>query len=237
MSKQRALIYHNLSLMLDSGLPIVRALTSAVAGLPGPLARIWKKISKDVADGNSLAEAIKKHPKKFPPLDLLLIDTGENSGNIAEALDMLSNWYHFRNRTNSIILAGLMLPLLLIHATAAIAPVPTLFLGDGSSGTYLHQALSILALFYIPAAVILAVIFLTPKTGPIIFVFDSFTVKVPILGKALFSLAMSRFCRAFYMLFKAGVPITYCAQNSAEIAGNLAVKKIIKRGSKKRPVR
>ncbi len=232
MANKRALIYHNLSIMLDSGVPMLRTLKTAVAGLKGPLANVFSAVTKTIAAGNGLAETMAKYPKVFPPLDLLLIETGETSGNLAESLDMLSKWYDFRSRTNRIILAGLPLPILLLHATAAIAPLPVLFLGSNGFSDYIHQAMSILALFYVPAAVILGILFLTPRTGPARWLLDSFILKVPILGKAVHALAMSRYCRAFYMLYKAGVPIVHCARNSAGIAGNLVVKNLLEGGAK-----
>jgi type II secretory pathway component PulF len=54
-------------------------------------------------------------------------------------------------------------------------------------------------------------------------VLDKLVLRIPILGKAFRKLAISRFCWAFHMLCKAGVPYTESVDMAISATGNLIV--------------
>jgi type IV pilus assembly protein PilC len=60
---------------------------------------------------------------------------------------------------------------------------------------------------------------------------DALVLKIPVLGKALRKIAICRYCWAFYMLYKAGVPITQCAQQAIGVTGNIIVADALKGGA------
>lgn len=221
MANARAQAYHNLALMLSAGVPIIKSLNTAVSGIRGSLAKSFSAIAKNVSAGNSLAESMAKHPRVFPRLDVMLIEAAEASGNLPQCLEHLSEWHEFRQRLRRTITSGMILPLLVFHVAALIVPFPAWFLGRTSNTQYLLSVASILAVLYVPAAAVWAVVYLTPKTGPLRRLLDGFVLKIPLLGRAFRQLALSRYCRVFNMLYKAGIPITYVAQFSAEATGNV----------------
>jgi len=231
LSKNHALIYHNLSTLLEAGLPILRALKTASQGLQGKASETLTKIAEDVSKGADLTEAMSKHKHVFKPLDLTLIKAGEHSGNLDRVFDTLSNWHYFQLKLKRIIISGMALPVLLIIVAAFLAPIPFLFLDDGGILSYIMDALEILALFCMPIIVILAVIVLTPKQGVLRKALDEFVLLVPVLGKALKALSLSRYCNCFAMLFTAGVPITECAEISAQCVGNAVMADWLKGGA------
>jgi type IV pilus assembly protein PilC len=122
----------------------------------------------------------------------------------------------------------MLLPILLIHLTAFIAPFPVFVMGDWQIGPYLTTAVKILLLFYIPAAIIIFILRMTPKTGLLRRLLDRLTLKIPLLGRAVYKLTLSRYCWVFHMLIKAGVPITDCAEKAASAAGNAVVTDLVK---------
>ena len=120
------------------------------------------------------------------------------------------------------------LPILLIHAMAFIVPVPGFVLGGWQIEPYLISVVKILSLFYIPAAIIFVILRMTPKTGPLRRLLDHLTLKIPLLGRAVYKLALSRYCWVFHMLIKAGVPITDCAEKATAATGNAVVTDLVK---------
>ena len=221
MPSIRAQAYHNLSLMLSAGVPIIKSLHTAVSGLRGDLAKSFLAVAKNVSRGNSLAASMAKYPKVFPQLDVMLIEAAETSGNLPDCLQRLAEWHEFRQSLKRILGSGMMLPMLVFHAAAFIVPFPAWFLGHMSSSQYLLQVASTLAVLYVPAAVIWAIVRLTPKTGLLRRLLDGFILKIPLVGRAFRQLALSRYCRVFHMLYKAGIPITQCTEFAAEATGNV----------------
>ena len=228
MSNSLALAYHNLSIMLDAGVPLLRSLNTLSSGLKPRMRAAFLRLADSVSKGNTLAETMTKSPNIFNPLDVMLIQTAETSGSLPESLKLLSEWHEFSGRIAKKILSGMLLPVLLIHATAFIAPFPVFVLGDWQIGPYLTSVVTILLLFYIPAAIIFIILRMTPKTGLFRRLLDRLTLRIPLLGRAVYKLALSRYCWVFHMLTKAGIPITDCAERAAWAASNAVVTDLVK---------
>lgn len=231
MANPLATSYYNLSLMLDAGMPMLRALDTAAAPLKGRRRRAFRTLHTAASSGNSLAETMTKIPKVFAPLDVTIIYAAETSGNLPESFKLLSNWYEFRTRMIRTIRSGMWLPIVVLCFAAFLIPLPSVFLGGMNFDSYLQSVIRILAVFFIPAAVVIAIIRYTPPTGILRWLLDAFTLIIPGLGQGVRRLALSRYCRAFYMLYKAGVPIIQSAQKASSVTGNAVVANMLKGGS------
>ena len=231
MAKGRVLAYHNLSFMLEAGMPILKSLNTIALGQKGTLKDVFSDLAEAVSKGNPLAESMAKHPAVFTPIDVMMIEAAETSGNRPSSFKMLSDWHEFCGHFKATILSGLLLPIVLIGIAAFVGPLPALFLGNSGFTGYISEVIAILALFYLPAAIVFAVFYLSRSNVPLRRSLDTFVLRIPLLGKALRQLAISRYCRAFNMLFKAGVPITQCAQKAAGATGNTVIGDLFKGGS------
>ena len=209
--------------MLDAGVPITRALQSA--SKTGRYGRLFQTIEIQVAQGNSLSDVIRHYPRQFDKLDQMLIRVGEETGQLAEMLEALSQWYAFRQRLRRTTRTGLVLPVAMIHALAFMAPVVPFALGGFDVSVYVHGFLSIIAIFYTPALIGLAVLYLTPKHGPLRWMLDAFVMKVPLLGSAIRELELSRYSKIFAITYKAGVPITRCVEMATDAVGNRIIRR------------
>jgi len=204
--------------MLNAGVSIIRALQSVPK--TGKYGRLFSRIEQDVSRGSSISDAAQNHRKAFQKLDLVLIRVGEETGQLSEMFEHLSDWYAFRQRMNRTIRSGLALPILLIHALALIGPIVPFAVSGFDGSVYLREFLKIIAIFYIPAAVILAIIYLTPKRGPLRWMLDVFVIGMPMLGKAVRELELSRYTKIFSITYRAGVPIIQCAEMATETVSN-----------------
>jgi len=231
MTKKLATAYHNLSVMLEAGMPLLRSLDTTSAGLKGNLKNGFSALAKGVSAGDSLAETMRKYPRVFAPLDVMLVEVADTSGSLPQSLKHLSQWYEFCNRLKHIIISGLLLPAVIITIAAPIIPLPYLILGQINFVKYFLQVLGTLALFYVPVAIILAIYRLMPNTGLIRRLLDAFILRVPGLGQAIRQLELSRYCRAFDMLYEAGIPISQCAQKASEVTGNAIMTDLLKGGA------
>ncbi|MHC4103294.1 MAG: type II secretion system F family protein [Planctomycetota bacterium] len=231
MAKKLATAYYNLSIMLEAGIPVQQALNTTASGLKGKLRKTFSALAKGVSAGSGLTDTMSKHQNIFATLDVTLVDAAETSGNMPEVMRLLSQWYDLRSRLKGRLISGLMLPLMVLHIAAFVGPLPFLFLGAINTVGYVIQVAKTLALFYIPIVLIMAILHVMPRTSILRRFRDASVLKIPVLGQALRKIAIGRYCWAFYMLYKAGVPITQCAQQATDVTGNVVVSDTLKGGA------
>ena len=232
MAGHRALIYGNLSVMQDAGFPVLRSLRLATSGVKGRVADGFRAMEKGVSVGDGFAGTMAKYPKVFRQLDVMVVGAGDASGNLAECFKLLSHWYGFCDRLRHMIVSSMMFPLVILHMAAFLDPLPALCLGRISIIQYFFRVAGNLALFFVPIALIFAVVRFTPRTGFFRRRLDRLTLKIPVLSRAVRQLALSRYCRVFYMLFKGGLPIVQCAQTASEHTGNIVITDMLAGGGR-----
>lgn len=202
-------------------MPIKRVLQTVYKR--GKYGRLFSQIEQDVQQGNSVADAVKFHEKEFQKLDVTLIEVGEQTGQLAEMFQELSQWYAFRQKINRVMRVGMILPFIMIHLMSVFVPMTDWAFSGFDHNVFISGTLKILALFYIPAAVILAVIFLTPKRGPLRRALDVFVMMVPALGSAVRELELSRYSKVFAISYGAGVPIFQCVKMASDSLNNSVI--------------
>ena len=223
MAKNLATTYHNLSVMLDAGVPLLRSLNTIASGEKPHMRKAFQTLADGVSQGNPLAETMSQNPKLFSPVDVMLIQAAETSGSLPELIGLLGKWHESSRRMLRRLKSGMYLPILILTLAAFVAPLPGFILGGWRMGDYLLAALRILLLFWIPAGIIILIIRTTPKTGPLRRILDHIVLRIPLLGNAMYRLAISRYCWVFHMLCKAGVPITDCVEMAVSATGNAVV--------------
>jgi type II secretory pathway component PulF len=223
MSSGLAIAYHNLSNMLEAGVPVQRSLNTLIPGLKPRLQKAFLALAEGVAQGNPLSETMTLYPKIFDPVDIMLVEVGEESGNLPDLIALLSKWHEMSARMLKRLISGLLLPVLVLTIAAFVFPLPSFVLGDFSLTAYLFQALGTLMLFWVPAGIIVLIVRTTPRTGPARRVLDNIVLRIPILGSAVHRLAIGRFCWAFHMLCKAGMPYSESVDMALSVTGNAAI--------------
>ncbi len=231
MRIKRAIIYHDLAVLFDAGIPILKSLNVISEGLQGHQKIIFSDLSKSVSQGNTFADSMAEYPKVFARLDLMLVKSAELSGELPNCFKMLSNWYEFRNRIKGILISGLILPLLILHIMVFIVPLPSTVLGQISITEYMMQVGKALGSLYLLIGISLTVYHSVPNNGLFRRLLDALILRIPILGQAVRQLSICRYCRGFNMLYKAGVPITECAVKAPELTGNLIIADIFQGGA------
>lgn len=223
MAKSLAMAYHNLSVMLDAGVPLLRSINTIASGSEPRMRKAFLALADSVSQGNPLAETMSQNPKLFNPVDVMLIQAAETSGSLPELIGLLSKWHESSQRMLRKMRSGMLLPILILTLAAFIAPIPGFVAGDWRIGTYLLAVVRILLLFWIPAGIIILIVRKAPKTGPVRRLLDQIVLRIPLLGKAMYRLALSRYCWVFHMLCKAGVPVTDCVSMAVAATGNAVV--------------
>jgi type IV pilus assembly protein PilC len=228
VSNLHAIIYHDLAVLLDAGVPTLKSLNIISEGLKGHLRIIFSNIGESVSKGNTISDSMAKYPKVFAKLDLTLIKSAELSGELPNCFKTLYNWYEFKKRIKGILISGFMLPLVILHVMAFIVPLPSLVLGKISTSKYLINIATALGFLYLPIGISLTLYHSMPNTGLLRKLFDALILRIPVLGLAIRQISICRYCRGFNMLYKAGVPIAQCAKQATELTGNLIIADLFK---------
>jgi type II secretory pathway component PulF len=104
-----------LSLLLQSGVKIDRALAVLARTKAGSsLASLLQKLSNDVRKGQSLSEAMAKHPKVFDNLYINLVTIGESSGNLIAVFAGLAQDLKYRKELKNKITQAIAYPTVIL---------------------------------------------------------------------------------------------------------------------------
>ncbi len=228
MSNLHAIIYHDLAVLLDAGVPTLKSLNIISEGLKGRLKIIFSNLSESVSQGNTFADSMAKHPRAFARMDLMLVKSAEFSGELPNCFKMLSKWYEFKNRLKRIFISRCILSFMIFHIVVVIVPLLYLILGKISTSEFLIKIAIALGSLYLLIGIFLILIHSTPNTGIFRRLLDALILRIPLLGLGIRQLSISRYCRGFNMLYKAGVPIAQCAAQATELTGNLIIADIFK---------
>lgn len=231
-----------LATMVDAGLPIVQALDILGEQIEKKhFKTIILEVKKDVETGSSLSEAMAKHPKVFSELFVNMVGAGEASGMLDEILDRLAAYLEATStlikkvRSALVYPAAIMVMATLITLFLLIKVVPTfkgIFEGFGGAlpvPTLILLKISDTLRHFFPIVFGIVVIvgfifFRYIKTPGGRLRFDTFMLKIPVLGKVLQKVAVSRFSRTLSTLTKSGVSILTALEIVGKTSGNKVIE-------------
>jgi type IV pilus assembly protein PilC len=214
-----------LAAMLEAGLPLVSALEALEDQTENPVFQIIiRNIRNDVTAGKPFSESCAVYPRAFPNLFISMVEAGEASGGLAEILDKTSIYFEETVKLVKqikgamtypvavISLAVLLVSVLLVFVIPVFAEMFNDFGKELPKPTQILIGISdflrsyILYLIFGIAGFIwgLKRIVRTPKGRRIK---DQAIIKIPVIGELTRKVSLSRFCRTYAILIRAGVPI------------------------------
>lgn len=236
-----------LSTLLNAGIPLDRAL-SITSELTERTA--FRSVVSDVIrvlkGGKSLADSLATKPEYFSELYINMVRAGEASGSLAAVFERLSEFERTRDDLRNYIISSMVYPALLMFVGAAsvafllsfvvprfasvfqeshmVMPLPTKIMLEASNVVtkYGWFALSVLA-----GSIVFAQVFIRTSHGRLWW--DTFRLKLPLLGTALRKAETARFARAMSTLVANSVPLVQSINiagatlNNKRIAGSLSI--------------
>ncbi len=233
------------STMINSGLPLVQALTILAEQTDNKaLAEVTRKVVFDVESGNTVADALSKHPRAFTNLYVNMVAAGEAGGILDTILLRLAT---FLEKNDALVrkVKGAMIYPAVIMSVAAIAVVVLLifvipvFAGMfASAGQALPMPTRIVIgasgflrrYWWVIGAVVVIGGYMFKKyyaTPPGKLVIDRLMLRMPVLGDVLRKSAVSRFTRTLGTLISSGVSILEGLEITAKTAGNRVIQDAI----------
>src|SRR4051812_6715823 len=244
-AKNLAVFVRQFSVMIDAGLPLVQCLD--ILGTQEEdknFAAVILQTRSDVESGQSLADAMRKHPKTFDPLFTDMIAAGEAGGILDTILKRLATYIE-----RAVKLAGQV-------KSAMVYPIAVVVIAGGVVGVILWKVIPTFAALFsglgadlpLPTRIVIGLSDNLVKFFPFLLVgggaaaygfktyyattngrrtIDAITLKMPILGNIMRKIAVARFCRTLSTLISSGVPILDGLEITAKTSGNAIVEDAI----------
>lgn len=230
------LFTEQLASMLKAGLPLSHALDTIVAEIKDKNFRdMLDYIRSAIFTGESFSTCLKQFPLTFPPLFYSMVEAGEVSGSLPDAMQTVAEYLSASLKLTKKFKSALTYPIVIVSMSSLLVMglmiwvVPVfgeMFSGFGANLPWLTQKLIDVSDF-VKSHIVLLVIaatslyigckkfFTTPKGAETL---DIILQYVPIFGILVKKTNIARFCRTYSVLSASGVPIL----KSIDICTNVA---------------
>lgn len=239
--KEIAIFSRQLATMVNSGLTLVKSLIILEQQSENPLLKeIVADVRARVEQGSSLSAALEAHPDTFDHLYVAMIRAGEVGGALDETLIRLADTLESQVRLRSKVKSAMAYPVVVMTLIVFIVSGMLLFVvpifenmyndlgGDLPFPTQILINISgvLTSLWWMIAAAIGGGVFAFKRwkaTDDGAAAWDRFKLRLPIFGKVVQKVAISRFARTFSVLSRTGVPVIQALDIVAMTAGNAQV--------------
>lgn len=235
-STKVGILYEQLADLLRAGVPVLRALQVLSKQEASPaLTRVLREVHDDVAGGETLADAMDRHPQAFSHLHVSMIRAGEKGGFLEEVLARVSEFVRRQDELRNKFLGSMIYPCILIVVgliaivfvmtfvvprirmllEQQVLPWPTMVV-FGLSDLIAQQYLAILAVLLI---VVIAVGgFFRTELGRLLWA--RLQLRMWGIGRIYTMVALCRFCRIFGTLLANGIQILNALRIAKDSTGN-----------------
>lgn len=243
--KELAIYSRQLSVLIDAELPLIQSLTILAEQTKNKyLSQVIKDIRADVEGGASLNQAKRKFPKVFDDLYCNLVSSGEQSGSLDIMLRRLAEFLEKIVKLKAQVKQAMTYPVAILIFSVVVTifmlwkvvPVfSNIFLELGANLPLLTSIIVVASEFI---QKYIAVIFFGMIGFVILFkylkrtdtgrkVIDQVLLKIPLVGKLLEKVGLSRVTRTLSTLLSGGVPMLESLKITSSTAGNVIIEKNI----------
>jgi type IV pilus assembly protein PilC len=229
------------STMINAGLPLVQSLSILAQQTENKtLKDITKAVVYDVEAGNTLADALAKHPKAFSGLYVNMVAAGEAGGILDTILMRLATFLEKNDALVRKVKGAMVYPAVIITVAIVAVAVLLVFVIPTFSSMFasVNMELPLPTRIVIGASDVLTRFWWAIILGGILLVLgfrsyygtpngrkniDGLLLRAPVLGDLLRKSAVSRFTRTLGTLISSGVSILDGLEITAKTAGNRVV--------------
>jgi len=241
-------LYGQLSDLLRADVPALRSLDIlARSTVNKRLAALMARVRDDVAGGKTLADSFAQYPAVFPPLHVAMVRAGERAGFLEDVLANMAEFIERQDELQAKVIGALVYPSVVVSVALVVilgvllfmvpqfksmfetlknVPWPTAMLFSASD---LVRAIWPLVVMVLVVAIIGCWGFLTSEQGRRMW--DRWRLKLPLIGKAVRLIAITRFCRILGTLLKNGVPMLQSLAISKDATGSMILADSIEKAA------
>ena len=239
--KQIALFCRQFATMVNSGLPILRALSILTDQTESKeLSKILFAVRADVENGSSLSAAMAGHPKAFNNLFISMVKAGETGGVLDDVLLSLADQIEREVELRRQIKSAMTYPVVVVALVTLILAAMLLFVVPQFETIYaslggtlplptrmlLAVSRAVRSYWYIAVLGVVVGSFLFrryKKTDAGRARADAVKIRLPVFGPLFHKVALARFASTLGMLLRSGVPILQALDNVTETVNNRVI--------------
>lgn len=227
-----------LSTMVGAGLPIIECLHELVNETESPpLRRALMRVVQDVQSGSTFSQALARHPRIFSELFVALVQAGETGGVLEATLQRIAEALDKEQELREKVKSAFVYPVVVLAVATGVVTFMLLFVIPVFEKVYAqfrHQlpgptrALIVasnfisdywwLALLSIAGIAVGVRSFIRTEHGSV--VWDRAKLRLPLLGKLIRKIVVTRFVRTLGTLVGAGVPLLAALETATRVASN-----------------
>ncbi len=234
-----------LSSLLRSGVPLRRSLATLESESRAPGLRLaLHKVIEGIESGKRFSEAIEEHDTVFPEFYIRLVRVGEASGGLVITLDRLAETLRRRKSVQDSVRGALVYPalslvvalvagtILITYSLPALIELLAEFGGQlpfatrllQGSAEFLQQYVLFVLGGFAGVAITATLYFRTAHGNR---VWDTVTLKAPVIGGVITRSTMYNFTSTLKTLIDAGVPLVEGLRLAGEAVGNIVVREAL----------
>ncbi len=208
------------------------------------LARIITAVQADVQAGQTLSQAMGKHPGAFSKLYVSMIRAAETGGVLDQVLNRLAAYLEKDMETQTKVKSAMVYPSIVLGFSLLMTAVlvffilpkfKTIFTDLGvdlpiTTKLLLNMSSYAVRYFFVPPLLIFGTVFgykLYAKTPAGRMQIDSLKLKAPLFGDLLRKLSIARFARTLATLMKSGIKTPLGLEIVASTSGNAVIERTI----------
>jgi general secretion pathway protein F len=231
--------------LIKAGIPLADTLGALVEQIPNMRFKTpVSEVRSAVNEGSSLADALAKHPKLFDELFVSMVRAGEVAGNLDEVMMRLADFLEGSQKLKSKVQGAMIYPLVMVVVGTAIMMVLMVKVIPNITSMFKQQGKTLpintrmliassdfllgwwwAIIFGLIGAVIVFVRWTRSKDGRR--VWDSFALRMPVLGELVRTINVSRFARTLGTMLHSGVPMLRALETAKQIVGNVLIQQAI----------
>ncbi|AMF93510.1 type II secretion system F family protein [Vibrio fluvialis] len=239
-TKDITILTRQLATMLTTGVPIVQALKLVGDNhRKAEMKSILAQITKGVEAGTPISKAMRTASTHFDALYVDLIQTGEQSGNLAEVFERLATYREKSEQLRAKVIKALIYPSMVILValgvsylmlTMVIPEFESMFKGFGAELPWFTQQILKLShgvqaysagAFIASLSLVFGIKAARKKSFVVRLKTSQLSLRFPIIGGVLAKAAIAKFSRTLATSFSAGIPILASLKTTAKTAGNV----------------
>jgi type IV pilus assembly protein PilC len=235
-----ALFARQLATMLNAGIPMVQSFEIIGVGNDKPaVQKLVLSIKSDIETGNSLHQALAKHPIYFDDLFVNLVEAGEHAGALETVLEKIATYKEKTEALKKKIKKALFYPAAVLAVAIIVTVIlllfvipqfESLFKGFGADLPAFTQFVVNMSrwmqssgwvLLIIVAVVVTGFGYFYKRSRPLRQFIDKLSLQIPVIGPILKKSAIARYARTLATMFGAGVPLVEAMKSVAGATGNI----------------
>ncbi len=231
--------------ILNAGVTVVEALNMLADQTQNKtLVKALRKTSESVQQGETLAVSMSKHPKIFPEMFVNMVEAGEVSGSLEEAIGRMGTQFEKSAKLAGIIKKAMIYPIavvtvalvvLVVMSTLVVPQFADMFADLGSELPGSTKAVMALADFLINKWWLLIIIVVCSIIGLKMFgktdkgkeVFGTIAIKIPIIGQVNVKTQAASFARTMSTLVSSGMGISQSLEITAKAMKNILFRRAL----------